>query len=338
MLASSTPDLLGKRLILVNTVDHAISTSGIEDLPLRIPSGALIVMNDSATLPASLSGAYEGQDIELRLTGRRKDALWQALIFGEGTYLTPTEQRATGPQLAIGDCVHLKALTATVRALESHRRLVWVEFTPIEGTFWSALYASGTPVQYAYAQRPIDLWNVQTAIAARPWSVEMPSAARPLSWEMVQKLTDRGIAVATLTHAAGLSSTGDAQLDARLPFDEAYDIPDRTARAIRDAIAAQRPIIAVGTSVVRAIESNAHQHHGQVRPGRGIARLRLSQSFAPQIVSGLVTGIHEPGSSHWELLRAFVQSDLLQRAALTAKRDHMRTHEWGDTCLVGALS
>lgn len=336
MLASSSPTNTGNSLLLVNTIDNAIGFTGVENLAGAIPRNALLVMNDSATLPASLSGIFEGSEVELRLTGQRKGSLWQVLVFGAGNHQTSTEERPRGPDLSAGDRIELKALVAVVRERGAHRRLAWVELIPTEGTFWHALYASGKPVQYAYAPAPVDLWDVQTTIAARPWSVEMPSAARPLSSTVILRLVSEGVAIATLTHAAGLSSTGDADLDAQLPFDEAYDIPMRTARAVEDARAQGRPIIAVGTSVVRALESCARDHGGQVVAGQGIARLRLSESFVPKIVSALVTGVHEPGSSHWELLRAFVKGDLLQHAALTAEQNHMKTHEWGDTCLVGA--
>src|SRR5204863_7761232 len=101
------------------------------------------------------------------------------------------------------------------------------------------------------AQLP--LYEVQTAYASRPWAVEMPSAGRPLTWDVLLRARARGVHIATLTHAAGLSSTGDVALDGALPWPERYEIPERTATAITAARAAGGRVIAIGTTVVRAL-------------------------------------------------------------------------------------
>ena len=131
--------------------------------------------------------------------------------------------------------------------------------TPVE-RFWSALYLHGRPVQYAYEPRPLQLWRVQTPYAARPWASEMPSAGRPLRWSCSRGLARAGCGLASLTHAAGLSSTGDPALDAALPLPERYEIPPSTVGAVAEARRRGGRMVAVGTTVVRALE-------GAARPG-----------------------------------------------------------------------
>ncbi len=125
---------------------------------------------------------------------------------------------------------------------------------------WRAIYAEGRPVQYAYVDAPLALWHVQSSFASRPWAVEPPSAGRPLTFAVLDRLRRQGVSVAVVTHAAGLSSTGDPALDAILPLDERYDLPEPTLRAIDETRRAQGRVVAVGTTVVRALEGCAAAH------------------------------------------------------------------------------
>src|SRR5207244_7687405 len=116
-------------------------------------------------------------------------------------------------------------------------------------------YAAGRPVQYAYRREPLDLWTVQTAYAARPWAAEMPSAGRALTWDVLLALRRAGVAIARLTHAAGLSSTGDDVLDRALPWPERYELPRATIEGIATTRVRGGRVIAVGTAGGRARES-----------------------------------------------------------------------------------
>ena len=173
---------------------------------------------------------------------------------------------------------------------------------------------------------------MQTAYAARPWAVEMPSAGRPLGWRVLGALRRRGVELAWLTHAAGLSATGDPVLDAALPLPEQYEIPERTAALIARARAEGRRVIAIGTTVVRALEGAAHA--GGVRPGSGTTAILLDQRSRLSVVDGLVTGIHAPGESHYRLLGAFAPAASLAAAAAHATARGYRPHELGDLALV----
>jgi S-adenosylmethionine:tRNA ribosyltransferase-isomerase len=164
--------------------------------------------------------------------------------------------------------------------------------------------------------------------------VELPSAGRPLTWSLLSELRRRGVALAALTHAAGLSAAGDPALDRALPLPERYEIPNSTAEAIAAAKARGGRVVAVGTSVVRALEGRADAHGGALTPGSGWTDLRIGPATRLRVVDGLLTGMHEPDTSHFELLRAFAPSSLLERAHAHATASGYLGHEFGDSSLI----
>jgi S-adenosylmethionine:tRNA ribosyltransferase-isomerase len=189
-------------------------------------------------------------------------------------------------------------------------------------------------VQYAYLRAPLALSHVQTAYAARPWAAEAPSAGLPLTWALLQRLAAGGVSVRALTHAAGLSSTGDAALDARLPLPERYHIPQEAVDAVAEARAVGGRVIAAGTTVVRALEGAAAAAGGTLVAGEGVTDLRLGPSSRLRVVDGLLTGIHEPESSHFALLTAIAPRALLLEALAAAESEGYLGHEFGDSSLV----
>jgi len=326
-------------------------------LPELLAPGDLLVVNDAATLPASLRGTDEaGRPVEVRLIavrgGWRADAgssspvhpsplRFAAVLFGDGDWHTRTEDRPPPPELAEGARLHFGALRATVgRHASLSPRLLELRFDGDADALWAALYKEGRPVQYAHLAHDLPLWAVQTVYATRPWAFEMPSAGRPLSWEILLALRRRGVRWASLTHAAGLSATGDPAIDAALPLPEAFEIPSATARAVAETRARGGRVVAVGTTVVRALEGAAQQHDGIVRAGRGETDLRITPVFRPRVVDGILSGAHAAHESHFQLLAAFAGADLLAAAAAHAERSGFLTHELGDAMLVlpGALA
>jgi S-adenosylmethionine:tRNA ribosyltransferase-isomerase len=199
---------------------------------------------------------------------------------------------------------------------------------------WAGIYAYGRPVQYAYLKDDLALWSVQTMYASRPWAMEMPSAGRPLNWSTILELKRRGIGIASLTHAAGLSSVGHEELDDRLPLTEQFEIPQETADAIEKARRENRRVIAVGTTVVRALEGSARDWDGRILPGRGETDLIIDRSFRPAFVKGILTGVHDPSQSHFRLLHAFASEATLRRAWRHASESGYLCHEFGDLCLI----
>ncbi|HEY5321780.1 MAG TPA: S-adenosylmethionine:tRNA ribosyltransferase-isomerase [Caldimonas sp.] len=257
--------------LLVVDADGRLAAHERADLPELLAAGDLVVANDAATLPASLSGRHlpSGATIELRFAG---DA-------------------------------------AAVHA---------------------GIARHGRPVQYAHLAQPLALWDVWTRIAGPPVAFEPPSAGFVLDWQFLDALRRRGIGFATLTHAAGLSSTGDPVLDARLPFDEPYRLPASTVVAIEAAKARGGRIVAIGTTVARALE-HAAARPGGLGAGSGLATNRLGRTSRLRVVDVLVSGTHEPGTSHHELLRAFVGERTLARIDAALEQGAWRTHEFGDS-------
>ena len=301
--------------------------------------GDLVVANDAATLPASLAGTHapSGATIEVRLAGRLAiddDArTFIAVVFGTGDFRTRTEDRPMPPALQAGDALALGPLVATVVRRIDHPRLVELCFTGDADAVRAGIARHGRPVQYAHLAAPLDVWDVWTRIASEPVAFEAPSAGFVLDWRLLDRLARRGIGFATLTHAAGLSSTGDAALDARLPFDEPYRLPSSTVAAIVDVRRRGRRIVALGTTVARALEHAAAQPGG-LRTGHGLATNRLGSTSRLAVVDVLISGTHEPGSSHHELLRAFADDATLARIDATLESSDYRTHEFGDSVLI----
>jgi S-adenosylmethionine:tRNA ribosyltransferase-isomerase len=300
-------------------------------LPRLLRRGDLVVVNDAATLPGSLPGqTADGRGFELRLSGPIEAGRLLGVVLGAGDHRTRTEHRAAPPAIAAGDRVTIAGLAATV-ARATGRRVELVVRAEADA-LWQAIYAAGAPVQYAHRPEPLPLWSVQTAYAARPWAAEMPSAGRPLTWDTVLGLRRAGVGIASLTHAAGLSSTGDDALDRALPWPERYELPRRTIDAVAETRARGGRVIAIGTTVVRALEACAE--HGELRAGGGVATVRLDRDYRPRVVSGLVSGLHVPGESHFELLQAFAPAAQLGSAIALAAAHGLSSHELGDACLI----
>jgi S-adenosylmethionine:tRNA ribosyltransferase-isomerase len=318
------------QLLVIDASRERVDISPLQGIERWLGEGDLLVFNDSATLPASLSGTAGGRSIEVRLLAAPEAGRADAVLFGEGDWRMLTEHRPAPPTLAVGDALRFHGLEATITGVSPRNpRLVSLRFDVPEDLLWPALYRAGRPVQYSYLEQPLALWTAQTVYGSRPWSAETPSAGWPFTFSLLAKLTTRGVREATLTHAAGLSSTGDPSLDALLPLPERFEIPETTVEAIRIA----RRVIAVGTSVVRALEGAAAAW-GALRPGGGITDLRIGPDHALRVVDGLFTGMHDGTSSHFDLLSAFAPRRVLDAAYARAAEAHFLAHELGDSTLI----
>jgi S-adenosylmethionine:tRNA ribosyltransferase-isomerase len=241
------------------------------------------------------------------------------------------------PALLPEDPLFLGPLRATIDKTLGHPRFVALTFEGTPAEIWAGLARHGRPIQYAHVPAPLALWDVWTSHAALPAAFEPPSAGFLLSWRVQAEIRARGARFATLTHAAGISSTGDLVLDVRLPFDEPYFIPSATSEALRTAKSRGGRVVAIGTTVVRALE-HAAREDGIVGSGFGIADQRIGADTVLRVVDAIVTGTHEPGSSHHELLRAFAGDASLIHARDELERCHYTTHEFGDSVLIERAS
>ena len=326
--------------------------------------GDLVIANDAATLPASLRGVHgaTGAEIEARLVWRASlhpaDVhTFSAVVFGAGDFRTRTEDRPPPPTLAPGDRLLLGPLSATIAAILDHPRLVLLRFSGSPESVWEGLARHGRPIQYAHMTTPLAMWDVWTPIAALPVAFEPPSATFALDWRSIRTMRERDIAFATITLAAGISSTGDPALDRCLPFDEPYRISEATASAIHRVKGEGGRIIAIGTTVVRALEHAAsrdgsargsREREGAseasgggapralnvVRAGDGIANQRIGPASPLRVVDAILSGTHEPDGSHYQMLRAFMDDATLAAATAALETMGYRTHEFGDSVLI----
>jgi S-adenosylmethionine:tRNA ribosyltransferase-isomerase len=191
------------------------------------------------------------------------------------------------------------------------------------------LHHHGKPIRYAYvpAEWPLDAY--QTVFAREPGSAEMPSAARPFTAELVTELVARGVLVAPVTLHSGVSSPERGEA----PYAERYRVPAATARVVNAVQEWGGRVIAVGTTVVRALESVARAD-GTVTAGEGWTTLVITLERGLRAVDGLLTGWHERESSHLQLLEAATGAELLERSYLAARANGYRWHEFGDVHLI----
>jgi len=331
----------GVRLLVIDRGSGAVRHARFSDLPRLLGPGDLLVANDSRTLPASLTGwTAAGARLELRLAGRDGER-WAALALGVPARgdpaLVPTNARPPAPELVPGERLKF-AGGLEARVLGRHEEvpaMVWVSFDRCCARLLEALHRAGQPVRYAYVPERWALHHYQTLFAAAPGSAEMPSAGRPFTVQTLHELRARGVGLATISLHAGLSTYGDPEVDRRFVPAEPYRVPEATAAAVAGCRAAGGRVIAIGTTVVRTLETAADAT-GQVRPGAGVTRLRIDPDHQLRAVDGLLTGLHEPEASHLDLLRAFLPSATLRAAYDEALREGYLWHEFGDVCLIAS--
>ena len=333
MIAQAEPRDVARtaRLLRVDPRAWAMRDLPIAALAAQFVPGDLVVVNDAATLPASLQATTcAGASVEIRLAGPLGQRQWAAVVFGAGDWRTRTEERPEPAPVQEGCRIAMHGVAARVASVSAiSHRLVTLEFEDDDDALWPALYRAGQPVQYSHLARDLALWDVQTAFGGRPWSVETPSAARPLGWQALAALKSRGVAIASVTHAAGLSATGDPSIDRALPLPERSEVPAETVAAVGRA----RRVIAIGTSTVRALEGNAQQH-GELTAACGTTALRIGPGYETRIVDGILTGMHEAGTSHFDLLTAFAPRTLLSLAWSHAEDAGYLAEEFGDSMLI----
>jgi S-adenosylmethionine:tRNA ribosyltransferase-isomerase len=321
----------GVRLLVLDRQTGEVTHSRFEDLYTFLQAGDLLVFNASRTLPALLSGRIEADDsrVEMRLASHLPDDSWLALVRktlnGNSAVLEEANSIVSfGPGLS-------------VRLESRHREIpgMWrVRFSEAGSRLVDLIYRFGEPVRYRYVSRPWELGYYQTVYARDPGSAEMPSAGRAFTWEVLLQLRKMGVEMAYITLHAGLSSYLDDELDRRHPgIAEEYFINQQTALKVEAARSAARRVIAVGTTVVRALESAALED-GIVRAGHGYTELLIAPGFPLQVTDGILTGLHESAASHLELLSAFIAPAFLDEAYRGAIRSGYLWHEFGDLNLI----
>jgi len=287
--------------------------------------GDLVVVNTSATLAAAVAAKRAGEPVEVHFSAELDDGCWVAEVRPAG----PSAGPVSG--LRPGELITLDAGAALVvdRPQPAGQDRLWRVRPRIEGGVAAFLARHGRPIRYAYVPRQWPLAEYQTVFAREPGSAEMPSAGRPFTGEIVTDLVTRGVTVAPIVLHTGVSS----QEPGEPPQPERFLVPEETARLVNATRQAGGRVIAVGTTVTRALES-AVEPGGSVRARRGWTDLVLGPSRPARVVTGLVTGWHAPGASHLALLAAVAGGGLVEQAYAEAVRLGYRWHEFGDSCLL----
>jgi S-adenosylmethionine:tRNA ribosyltransferase-isomerase len=293
--------------------------------------GDLVVVNTSATLAAAVDGDRAGTAVEVHFSAELDDGTWVVEVRPAGLSTGPVAGLRPGDVITLGGHAspgHGAALVIGQPRPAGQARL-WEARPRIDGGVAVFLARHGRPVRYAYVPRQWPLPDYQTVFAREPGSAEMPSAGRPFTDQVVTDLITRGVTVAPVLLHTGVSS----QEPGEPPQPERFRVPAATARLVNAARQAGGRVIAVGTTVTRALESAAGPD-GAVRARHGWTDLVLGPDRPARAVTGLVTGWHAPGASHLALLTAVAGPALVERAYAEAVRSGYRWHEFGDSCLL----
>ncbi len=319
------------RLLVIDRATNEVTHTRFDHLGEYLRAGDLLVFNTSRTLPASLKGCEATGEpcIELRLAEHLPDDSWLALLIcQQGDPFSCGLRQGMSISFAEG-------LTGIVLARDENIPRLWkIRFSKQGSELVDLLFRLGNPIRYEYVSAPWNLDYYQTVYAREPGSSEMPSAGRAFTWRLLFDLTRRGIMTAYLVLHTGLSSYMDDELDAQHPAsEEEYFISETAAGKINRQRQEGGRVIAVGTTVVRALESVADEK-GLITAGHGYTRLRVTEEHKLKAVDGLLTGLHEPEASHLDLLTAFLPPEQIQSAYGEAVAQGYLWHEFGDLNLI----
>ena len=308
--------------LLVSTPDGHVHAA-FRDLPRFLRGGDLVVVNDSATFGASLHAHGEAGRFLLNVSTRYSPKVWLV----EPRWATDRP----GPlPLRPGD--HARACDQDVRFIAPFPKAERLWF--VEGDLAGAMTRCGEPIRYGYVDRAQPLSAYQSIFATAPGSAEMPSAARPFTPAIVDALRDAGVGIATIRLHTGVSSIEVSEPDVEdhpIP-PEPFRVPAATADAVNATGEAGGRVIAIGTTVVRALESA--WHNGEVRATQGFTRVVIHPERGVRVVDGLLTGFHDPGASHLAMLYAVAGKDLVRAGYAEAVRNGYLWHEFGDSHLL----
>ena len=314
----------GVRLLVARRDSRTVEHHHFNDLASLLDPGDLVVINVSATLPAALQARRgDGSEVTVHVSTRvpRLSEDFRVVELRRGH--EPLRGAAPeGLELADGGAVALLAPYA------ASPRLALARFE-IDGEVEGYLHAHGRPIRYRYVDTAWPLSAYQNVYATTPGSAEMPSAGRPFTTALITELVARGVMVAPIVLHAGVSSPERDEP----PFAECYEVPVPTAFLVESVRRAGGRVIAVGTTVVRALETAARRST-RVRAGSGWTNLIITPEHQLQAVDGLITGWHEPEASHLQMLSALAGPELLADSYAAALDGGYLWHEFGDSHLI----
>jgi len=338
------------RLLVSNLATDSIEHARFHDLPRWLAAGDLLVVNTSGTLNAALAATTErGERLELHLSTRLPGGFWSAEVRQPATPASRadrTPRAGTTLRLPGGGRATLLAPYPFSGTIDAASRL-WIAAVLTPEPIPQYLERHGRPIRYGYVARAWPSSSYQTVFATDPGSAEMPSAARPFTPELVTRLVSRGVQIAPVLLHTGVASLEDHEP----PYEEYYRVPRQTAERVNAARARGHRVIAVGTTVVRALET-VTDDSGLTSPGSGWTNLVITADRSLRSATGLITGLHEPRATHLAMLErvvdaaartagsrqaggdAFCAPCHLERAYAEARATGYLWHEFGDSHLI----
>jgi S-adenosylmethionine:tRNA ribosyltransferase-isomerase len=319
------PERDAVRLMLAGS--DGISHHRFTDLPDLLRPGDLLVVNTSATLPAALpAGGTLRLHLSTPLPGEFDDDGHERWVVELRDGAAPYRRGRAGERLPLPAGGEAELLAPYLGG-----QRLWAARLTLPEPLLAYLDHHGEPIRYRHLPQPRPLADFQTIFALEPGSAEMPSAGRPFSRRVLDALAARGVTVAPITLHCGVSSLERGER----PYPERFRVPAETA----DAVNAAERVIAVGTTVVRAIESAVVRGSDppQVRgsdPPYEWTRLVVTPEQGIRVVDGIITGWHEPDSSHLLMLEAIAGRGLVERSYAAALAHGYRWHEFGDSHLL----
>jgi S-adenosylmethionine:tRNA ribosyltransferase-isomerase len=316
------------RLLVAERSTGRLTHAHFSDLPRFLRAGDLVVVNTSATVPAALGvPTADGRPLTLHLSTPLPAGGWVVelrLAGGARPYFDGTP----GLELTLPGSGATATLLTPYPIGTSQPRL-WAAVLNVPGPLYAYLARYGRPIRYAHVPRPWPLSAYQNVYALEPGSSEMASAGRGFTPELITALVARGIDVAPIVLHAGVSS----QEAGEPPFPEPYRVPADTARRVNAVHDWGGRVVAIGTTVVRALETVADDR-GLAHPGRGWTDHVVTPEVGVKVVDGLLTGWHEPRASHLALLETIAGRPLLESSYQAALDAGYLWHEFGDLHLV----
>jgi S-adenosylmethionine:tRNA ribosyltransferase-isomerase len=319
------------RLLVVDTqrIEHA----RFRDIGRFLTAGDLLVVNTSGTVNAALDGIRAGgAPVVVHFSSRLEDGTLVIELRTAPRAAKPILDASPG-EIVTMPCGTTLTLVAPYPSQEEnaipHRGNRLWRATIGDGSATELLAREGRPIAYGYVSERWPAAFYQTVFANEPGSAEIPSAARPFTPELVTRLVASGIVIAPIVLHTGVSS----QEFGEPPIPERFRVPAATANLVGWTRRAGGRVIAVGTTVVRALESAATPD-GSMAPACGWTELVLSQDRPARVVDGLVTGMHTPDASHLLLLEAVAGPRIVQRAYDAALQRRYLWHEFGDLSLL----
>jgi S-adenosylmethionine:tRNA ribosyltransferase-isomerase len=316
------------RLMVATRSDGQIAHARVRDLPRFLAPGDLLVVNTSATLPAAVPARRaDGTSLQVRFATTAPHLSgggWWVVELRSADGVAPFRAAVPGEQLTLAGGAGVRIVAPYAAGMR-----LWLARVDADEPLHDYLARHGHPIRYGYVPASWPLEAYQAAYALTPGSAEMPSAGRPFTPELVTRLVAGGVYVAPVTLHTGVSSPERHEA----PYPEEYVVPAATARLVNAVRGWGGRIVAVGTTVVRALETTAAPD-GTVAAGEGWTDLVITPERGLWAIDGLMTGWHEPQASHLQMLEAVAGDRLLERCYRAALERGYLWHEFGDSHLV----